>query len=464
MAFDIVEAYAHGLVGCSEDPEADRRFDEYIRANGGDPVGADVVHEWGLKDLGRGKLVTPWVVVEKVFPGCWPGAAQDIGDCFPAGTMVSMADGTQKPIEAVSIGDTVISHKGVPRPVLSTILKPFDGVLIEIQASCCDQKVAATPDHQFVVVEGGEQKWRAIGDITVGDVVMHHGDSPVSRWESYPFSGFVYCIEVEEDHSFLANGYAVHNCVSHGTKNACLITLACEIYDAKADEVTGRIEGAPEISEEGLKEGALSTEAIYWWRGHGGANGWNCADSARQVTTNAGLWPRKNYEEIGIDLTTYSGSKATKWGGSPPPENVAKIGREHLIRTATKVSGREQVRDFLAAGFGVFNCSGLGFSRTRDEHGVSRQSGSWSHSQAFCGYDDRPETHEEYGQALVCWINSWGVWNSGGRRVRGTDLDIPEGSFWALAETIDSCSCFALSSVAGWPRRKMPDYGARGYI
>jgi hypothetical protein len=333
MAFDIVEAYAHGLVGCSEDPEADRRFDEYIRANGGDPVGADVVHEWGLKDLGRGKLVTPWVVVEKVFPGCWPGAAQDIGDC-----------------------------------------------------------------------------------------------------------------------------------VSHGTKNACLITLACEIYDAKADEVTGRIEGAPEIAEEGLKEGALSTEAIYWWRGHGGANGWNCADSARQVTTNAGLWPRKNYEEIGIDLTTYSGSKATKWGGSPPPENVAKIGREHLIRTATKVSGREQVRDFLAAGFGVFNCSGLGFSRTRSEFGVARQSGSWSHSQTFCGYDDRPETHEEYGQALVCWINSWGVWNSGGRRVRGTDLDIPEGSFWALAETIDSCSCFALSSVAGWPRRKMPDYGARGYI
>jgi hypothetical protein len=333
MAFDIVEAYAHGLVGCSEDPEADRRFDEYIRANGGDPVGADVVHEWGLKDLGRGKLVTPWVVVEKVFPGCWPGAAQDIGDC-----------------------------------------------------------------------------------------------------------------------------------VSHGTKNCCLITLACEIYDAKADEVTGRIEGAPEISEEGLKEGALSTEAIYWWRGHGGANGWNCADSARQVTTNAGLWPRKNYEEIGIDLTTYSGSKATKWGGSPPPENVAKIGREHLIRTATKVSGREQVRDFLAAGYGVFNCSGLGFSRTRDEHGVSRQSGSWSHSQCFIGFDDRPETHEEYGQALVCWINSWAVWNSGGRRVRGTDLDIPEGSFWALAETIDSCSCFALSSVAGWPRRKMPDYGARGYI
>jgi hypothetical protein len=316
-----------------------------------------------------------------------------------------------------------------------------------------------------VVVESGEQKWKAIGGITVGDVVVHHGESPVSRWESFPFKGFVYCIEVEEDHSFLANGYAVHNCVSHGCKNACLTTLACEIYDAKPDEITGRIEGAPELPPEGISDGVLSTEAIYWWRGHGGANGWVCSDAARQVTTNAGLWPRKPYPELGFDLTTYSGSKATKWGGTPPPENVAKVGREHLIRTATKVTGREQVRDFLAAGYGVFNCSGLGFSRTRDEFGVSRQSGSWSHSQDFAGYDDRPETHEKYGQALVLWLNSWGrSWNSGGRKVRGTELLIPEGSFWALADTIDSCSCFALSSVAGWPRRKMPDYGARGNI
>lgn len=333
MAFSIEEAYSNGLIGCKDDPQADKAFADYIRSQGGDPVGADVAYEWGLKDIGKGKLVTPWLVVEKVFPGCWPGPAQDIGDC-----------------------------------------------------------------------------------------------------------------------------------VSHGCKNACLTTLAMEVYDSRPDEVTWRIEGAPDLPEEGIKEGVLSTEAIFWWRGHGGANGWNCADAARQVTTNAGLWPRKNYAEIGIDLTTYSGSKATKYGGSPPPENVAKIGREHLIRTATKLTGREQVRDFLAAGYGVFNCSGLGFSRTRDEFGVSRQSGSWSHSQSWIGFDDRPETHEKYGQALVLWLNSWSKFNSGGRKVRETDFLIPEGSFWALAETIDSCSCFALSSVNGWPRRRMPDFGAKGNI
>lgn len=332
MDFDPVYAYSNGLVGCSEDPEADRRFDEYIRSQGGDPVGADVRHEWGLTDIGKGKLTATWLIVEQVFPGCWPGAAQQVGDC-----------------------------------------------------------------------------------------------------------------------------------VSHGCKNAGLTTIACEIFAAKPDEETGRIEGAPEMPEEGIKQGAFSSEAIYWWRGHGGLNGWQCADAARQVTTNSGMWPRKAYPEVGLDLTKYSSSNI-KWGGSQPPENVTKIGKEHLIRTATRLSGRDQVRDFLAAGYGVFNCSGLGFSRTRDEFGVSPRSGSWAHSQSFVGFDDRPETHDKYGQALVCWLNSWGKWNSGPRKVRGTDYEIPEGAFWALADTIDSCSCFALSSAAGWPRKRLPDFGARGNI
>jgi hypothetical protein len=48
--------------------------------------------------------------------------------------------------------------------------------------------------------------------------------------------------------------------------------------------------------------------------------------------------------------------------------------------------------------------------------------------------------------------------------VLGTDLLIPEGCFWALADTIDKCQCIALSSVAGWPRRKHTTYGAAGNV
>jgi hypothetical protein len=106
----------------------------------------------------------------------------------------------------------------------------------------------------------------------------------------------------------------------------------------------------------------------------------------------------------------------------------------------------------------------MGFDRTRNEDGFSRQIGTWQHSQVYIGYDDRPETHQKYGQALVCWLNSWNKWNRGPRKVRGTDLEIPEGAYWALASTIDRAQNIALSSVAGWPRRRQTTYGAKGNV
>jgi hypothetical protein len=82
----------------------------------------------------------------------------------------------------------------------------------------------------------------------------------------------------------------------------------------------------------------------------------------------------------------------------------------------------------------------------------------------MCGYDDRASTKAKYGQALVQWQNSWGKWNKGPRTIRGTDLQIPDGGYWALASTIDRCNCIALSSVAGWPRRQHTTYGAEGFV
>src|ERR1700675_2593851 len=49
-------------------------------------------------------------------------ACQEIinNNCCPAGTMILMADGTEKPIESVVVGDDVISHTGNVRKVVKT--------------------------------------------------------------------------------------------------------------------------------------------------------------------------------------------------------------------------------------------------------------------------------------------------------------------------------------------------------
>lgn len=252
------------------------------------------------------------------------------------------------------------------------------------------------------------------------------------------------------------------DCVARAAANCLLVSLGMEIASGTPDEVTGHVEGTPELPEAGIRNGVIASESLWAWRGYD-RDGWVCSEAAKVASTQ-GFLIRRPYPDLKIDLTKYTDDTIRLGGSKRPSEAWLTESKKHVARTATFVKGREQVRDFLAAGFGVFNCSALGFERTRNEDGVSRQVTIWHHAQLFHSYDDRPDTVKKYGQPLVGWQNSWSAWNSGPRRVRGTEIDIPPGAFWALASTIDKCQCIALSSVAGWPRRKHTTYGAEGNV
>ena len=249
-------------------------------------------------------------------------------------------------------------------------------------------------------------------------------------------------------------GQTTGDCVSWGTRNSCLVTLAAEILQGHPDEVTGEVEGPPVVSAEGEANGVLATEPIYGDRGHGG-QGASCERLARHVTEWGGLMVRQNYADLGIDLTKYNSSIGAKWGGSGTPDAVKGVAKLHQVRTATTLKGAEQTRDMLASMRGVNTCSSLGFSNTRDENGYSKQSGSWAHSQAIIGYDDRDETKQKYGGPLALWLNSWGKWNSGPRLIRDTAINIPEGAYWTDAKHCDRCSLIAFSATNGWPAQKV---------
>ena len=252
------------------------------------------------------------------------------------------------------------------------------------------------------------------------------------------------------------------DCVARAAANCLLTSLALEIASNKPDEVTGKIEGAPDISDRGIRDSVIASESLWAWRGYD-SDGWICSKAA-QVATTKGFLIRKPYAELGFDLTQYTDATIRLGGSRPPSQKWVDESSQRIARTATVLTGREQVRDFLFQGYGIFNCSSMAFELTRNEDGFSKQLGIWHHAQSFIGYDDRPETHQKYGQALVLWNNSWAAWNSGPRRVRGTPIDIPPGSYWALASTIDKAQCIALSSVSGWPRRQHTTFGAVGYV
>lgn len=246
------------------------------------------------------------------------------------------------------------------------------------------------------------------------------------------------------------------DCVSHDTKNAALITMVCDIASGKPDEVTGKIEGVPDVNPVGIKNGVLSTEFYYWYRGYNG-DGWDCPTAAKVACDKGGLVLRNNYPDLGIDLSKYSGSLAGKYGRSAPPPAITTMGQAHLIRTATRVSGTD-IRDYLANGYGISSCGSEGWSNVRDENGFSRRSGSWSHALAYIGYDDRDLIKEKYGEALILILNSWAKWNSGGRKILGTDILIPEGSFWSLASACKNRQTLALSGANGFPAKSLPPF------
>lgn len=246
------------------------------------------------------------------------------------------------------------------------------------------------------------------------------------------------------------------DCVSHGQKNANLGTLCAEVIANIADEITHKIERAPEVTPLGIKNGVLSTEAIYWFRRHGG-DGWSCASSARVSTREAGAVLRINDPEIGIDLQDYSSGLAGKFGRTPPSGDLAKALARNLFRTTTEANSAEEVRDMLGKGFFFNTCGSEGFSNQRDENGVSKRQGSWSHSMAFIGFDDRAIIKAIYGEPLVLVLNSWAIFNSGPRRIYKTLIDIPHGSFWARWSHVKNRYMVAMSGLNGWARMNLPD-------
>lgn len=79
-------------------------------------------------------------------------------NCFVAGTLITMGDGTLKAIEDVQVGDTVITHKGRERKVLKTFVTPLENTsLVEIKARGSNERLLCTQEHPFYVLRPEEK-------------------------------------------------------------------------------------------------------------------------------------------------------------------------------------------------------------------------------------------------------------------------------------------------------------------
>jgi len=268
-------------------------------------------------------------------------------------------------------------------------------------------------------------------------------------------------------------GQATGDCVGHAGKNSGLILLGVECALAQPDETTGKTETFPVVSALAEAQGVIACENIYGDRGSSGA-GASCDRLQRHVTETGGIMLRQNYPDLGINLEKYDVNLSIGWGRNGTPQKVRDEAKKHQIRNATDCATWEVGRDFVANGYPLWNCSGLGWSSQRDANGYAKRSGSWSHSWVIMAFDDRPWTYEKYGFPLALYNHDWGRWNTGGRDIYQSadyvpsylkndwiakglvnpttgNILIPEGSMWIDARLLNSCDVTAMSSYNGYP-------------
>ncbi len=221
------------------------------------------------------------------------------------------------------------------------------------------------------------------------------------------------------------------DCVAHATRNAVDITRAVEI------DIDGQ-------KEDFVARGA--SEAIYQSRGHRG-QGMTCSEAARYVHQNGGILIRKNYGDV--DLSQYNSTLGAK---HRIPNSIYKDeAQKHQVKTISNIRTVEEARDALANGYSLSVCSGYGFSSRRDKNGIAKRSQGWNHAMAWIGCDD---SREIYRETLFLVQNSWGVWNSGPKR-----LGQPDGSFWIRERDargmLSGGGAWVFSNVDGFTSRKI---------
>lgn len=163
----------------------------------------------------------------------------------------------------------------------------------------------------------------------------------------------------------------------------------------------------------------------------------------------------------GHDLTEYQAARAKLWGnwgngGEGDGGRLDEIAKRHPAKYVSLITTWRECSAALESGFPVVVCSMAGFSSKTDEEGWAvpsgRSSTRWAH--CLCLVAVRYQKNGSVRDGALA-LNSWGAWNSGGR----WPADMPEGSFWIDADTVQQMlsagDSFAIGSVAGFGYRDL---------
>ncbi|MBF0501688.1 MAG: TIM44-like domain-containing protein, partial [Candidatus Riflebacteria bacterium] len=128
------------------------------------------------------------------------------GSCFAAGTAISLPGGKTKAVEKLGPGEELLGGDGRPTHVRLTEIAREELIQITTHSGC----IQTTREHPFLL---GRGLFRSAHDLGTSSF-LRRGDGSVERIthiEETGISSFVYQLQVDEPHTFIAAGFIVHN-------------------------------------------------------------------------------------------------------------------------------------------------------------------------------------------------------------------------------------------------------------
>lgn len=83
--------------------------------------------------------------------------------CFVPGTLVTLADGTQKPIEIIALGDDVLTHTGKTEPVTYVMKRDYDGIVYDVRTYGQSTPLVMTEEHPVWVKRPAQEYGESTG-------------------------------------------------------------------------------------------------------------------------------------------------------------------------------------------------------------------------------------------------------------------------------------------------------------
>ncbi len=131
------------------------------------------------------------------------------GSCFVAGTPITMADGTLKPIEQIKAGDLVLAYDEETKSFKPDQVKRYLASQTKRGYLVINDEMKVTRDHRFYV--GGD--WVRARKLKVGDVLLGSDgkEKPITSIRKVRGEFSVFNFDVNPYDSYVAHGVVVHN-------------------------------------------------------------------------------------------------------------------------------------------------------------------------------------------------------------------------------------------------------------